>query len=401
MGIAADLLNLPATVGAVLRGLLTSAIADGIKVTAWGKGSPTRAVYRSMGDFGKALVDAIKSIADQGILEASFGDALRVLAKQVYGVTDPGATFATTDLLIDNPFGGEYPYSPDNPLVLSSSVTKKLYVSQGTGTIIGSTNGQVLSVIAQEAGSASTALAGQIDEWVSAVDGLVINQPQAAIGEDGKSDADLKAACTARVGFVPTASTIGAGGAPGAYESVARTGPDGLGGVPREDGSRIAVTRVRVLPDGSGGVLVYVADEDGPIATGDLPLVESAIVAYSTPVGVPVDVQNASALLITCTLTVWIGASTTTSDDDVKAAIEEALVDYAKIVPIGGYDLGSGGIVPLRGGLEDAATDGAKAVAKLIKLTFASPSGDTVIGANRVPVINGTPTITVNRVSGA
>lgn len=401
MGIAADLLGLPATAGAVLRGLLTSAIAEGIKVTAWVRGSPTRAVYRSMSDFGKTLIDAIGSIADQGILEASFGAALRVLAKQVYGVEDPGATFATTDLLIDNPFGGEYPYSPDNPLVLTSSVTKKIYVSQGTGTIVGLTNGQVLSVQAQEAGSASTALAGQIDEWVSAVDGLVINQPQAAIGEDGMSDTDLKTACTSRVGFVPTESTIGAGGAAGAYESVARAGPDGKGGVPREDGTRIAVTRVRVLPDGSGGVTVYVADEDGPITGGDLLLVESAIVAYSTPIGVPVSVQNAAALALSCTLTVWIGASTTASDDDVKGAITLALITYARAVPIGGYDLGSGGVIPLRGGIEDAATDGAKTVAKLLKLVFASPSGDTSVTASQVPVITGIPTITVNRVSGA
>lgn len=401
MGVAADLLGLPSTTANVLRGLLTSAIAEGIKVTAWAKGGPTRAVYRSVADFGKTLIDAIGDIADQGILAAASGASLTLLAAQVYGITRPGATFATTDLLIDNAGGGEYPYSPNNPLLLTSSVTKKIYVSQGTGTILGLTNGQTLSVKAQEAGSAPTALPGQIDEWVSSVDALTITQSTAAVGSDEMSDTDLKTACRARVGFVPTESTIGAGGAPGAYESVARGGPDGGGGVLRADETRIAVTRVRVQSDGAGGVEVYVADEDGPITVGDLALVESAILTYAKPVGVPVAVANAAALPITCTLTVWIGASTTATDTEVRTAITEAIVAYFQTVQIGGFDLGSGGIVPLRGGLEDAATDGAKTVAKVLKLTFATPSGDTAVTTSQVPTLSGTPTITINRVSGA
>jgi hypothetical protein len=411
MGIAADLLGLPKTTANVLRGLLTSAIAEGIKVTAWGKGNPTRAVYRSMADFGKFIIDAIGDIADQGTLESGSGDPLALRAEEVYGIKKPGASFATTTLLIDNVGDGEYPYSPNNPLLLTSTITKKQYTSLGTGIIVALTNGQFLDVIAQEAGAASTALPGQIDTWVSSVDGLTINQPNAAIGTDAQSDADLKTSCKARVGFVPTASTIGAGGAPGAYDSVARSGPDGEGGVVRPDGSRITVTRERDLPDGSGGVIVYVADADGALALADLALVEAAILAYAKPVGVPVSVQNAVALNITCTLAVWVGVSTSATDDEIKTAIISALVTYAQNVKIGGYDLGSGGVVPLRGGLEEAAageaptTDsagsGAKSVAKLLKLAFSLPSGDTSVAANAVPVIFGTPTITINRVSGA
>lgn len=411
MGIAADLLELPSSTASVLRGLLTSAIAEGIKVTAWATGNPTRAIYRSMSDYGKDVYSLIGQIADNGMLESSFDEALDVVAAEVYGLVFPDATYATTTLLIDNAGGGEYPYSPDNPLLLTSSVTKKQYTSLGAGVIVALTNSQPLSIRAVEAGSASTALPGQIDEWVSSVDGLAINQPNAAIGEDEPSDESKKAACRARVGFVPTASTIGAGGAPGAYESVARGGPDGKGGVVRPDGSRITVTRVRVVPDGSGGVIVYVANDSGPLTSPDLVLVKAAVFAYTKPSGVPVDVLNAAAVPLSCTLTIWIGASTTATNDEVKAAITLALITYTRAVQIGGYDLGSGGIVPLRGGLEEAAVgeapteqgpgSGAKSVAKVIKLQFASPSGDTSIAANGVPVVNGIPTITVNRVANA
>jgi hypothetical protein len=170
MGLAADILGLPQSTGAILRGLLTSAIADGIKVTAWARGAPTRAVYRSMADFAKTITDAIGEIADFGILEASSGEPLNVLAKEVYGILFPGATFATTTLLIDNAGGGEYPYSPDNPLLLTSSVTKKIYTSLGTGVIVGLTNAQPLSVIAKEAGwLLVTKLVGAMDALVGAM----------------------------------------------------------------------------------------------------------------------------------------------------------------------------------------------------------------------------------------
>ena len=411
MGALSSLLGLPASTAAVLRGLLTSAVAEGILTTAWGKGSPVRALYRSMADFGKSLSDQIGAIADQGTLESGEDDGLTLHAAETFGIERPGAKFATTTLLIDNTAGGSYPYSPDNPLILTSSITKKIYVSQGTGTIASLTNGQSLPIAAQEAGSASTALPGQIDQWVTPTDGLTINQPNAAIGTDKQSDDALKTSCKARVGFVPTASTIGAGGAAGAYESVARAGPDGKGGVVRPDGSRITVTRVKDVSDGAGGIILYVADEDGPLTSPDRALVEAAVLAYARPIGVPCSVQNATTLSLSCTLTVWIGASTTATDQQVKDAIVEALVSYLQGIPIGGFDLGSGGIVPLRGGLEEAAVgeapagnsngSGAKKLARVMKLVFASPSTDTSLTASQVPILSGTPTITVTRVAGA
>ena len=411
MGALSSLLGLPVSTAAVLRGLLASATAEGILTTAWGKGSPTRALYRSMADYGKALADQIGAIADQGTLESGEGDGLTLHTAETFGIERTEATFATTTILIDNTAGGAYPYSPDNPLILTSSITKKIYVSQGTGTIAPLTNGQSLAIAAQEAGSASTALPGQIDQWVTPTDGLTINQPNAAIGTDKQSDDSLKTSCRARVGFVPTASTIGAGGAAGAYESVARAGPDGKGGVVRPNGSRITVTRVRDVSDGAGGIVLYVADDDGPLTAPDLALVESAVLAYARPKGVPCSVQNASTLSLSCTLTAWIGASTTATDNEIKAAITLALIDYVRTIPIGGFDLGSGGIVPLRGGLEEAAVgeapagssagSGAKKLAKLIKLAFASPSGDISLTTSQVPILVGIPAITINRVAGA
>lgn len=399
MGRAADILGLPLTVAAVLREVLLTAIADGIAVEAWGEGSPTRAVYRSLAELGKKLGDLIGEIADQGTLGSASDDGLTLRAEEVYTITRPEADFATTTLLITNTGGGVYPWSPDSPLILASTIRKKQYITQGSGEVGVLAVNVPMDVIAIDPGSASTALPGEIDAWVSPVDGLTITQLSPAIGQDRMSDDNLKAACSARVGFIPTESTIGAGGASTAYESVARTGIDGKGGVPRADGSRITVTRVVDIPDGAGGIIVYLADADGAIAAPDLALVEAAILAHAKPVGIPVAVLNATNLPISCSLTCWIGASTTATDTEVRAAISSALATYLASVKIGGFAI-SGGIVPIRGGLEDAATDGAKTVTKTIKVQFGTPSADVPIAPNEVPLFV-LGTIAINRVTGS
>lgn len=401
MGALADLLGLPADRSDVLRALLTDAIAVGLKVTAWAKGSPTRAVYWGVSKALHGLSQQIGVIADQGSRKTAKGAALKVHASEVYGITVPEATFATTTLLISNPNGGEYPYSPNNPLILTSSVTKKIYVSQGTGVILGLTNNQPLPVQAQEAGSASTALPGQINQWVSSVDGLTILQPNPAIGQDAPSDTDVDAACGARVGFVPTASTIGAGGAPGAYESVARTGPDGGGGVPRPDGSRIAVTRVRVISDGAGGVQVVVADQDGPITTSDLALVDAAIKAYSTPSGTG---GSAAVNAITAPILVgyiaYVPATSSATDAECEAAGTAAIVSHFATRRIGGYELAPGTFVFPLDGLRRAIGNAiARVAGAAVAIEMESPVVNFVVSDPRtVPVLQGTPAAGIIRV---
>lgn len=401
MGAFADILELPASVAEVARSLFASAIAHGIKVTAWAKGSPTRSVYRSMSEWGKFLSDRIGQVADQGSISTATGEGKTVVAEEQFGIKRPGKTYATTTLLITNTAGGNYPWSPNSPLILTSSVTKKQYVSQGSGVIEPFAVNIDLPIQALEPGAASTALPGQIDGWQSSVDGLTINQPNPAIGEDELSEAGLESRCKARVGFIPTATTIGAGAAGGAWKTVATLGLDGEG-IRREDGSKIeGIVDPRVEPSGAGGVIVYVGDEDGPLTVGDLALVEAALFVYATAVAVPCTVKNSAGYAITPTMQVWIGASSTSEDNDIKLAIVAAMVEYLKKVPIGGYDLGSGGVLPLRGGIEDAATDGAKTVTKVIKLAFSIPSADVPLAINERPVLTGTPTITITRVSGA
>jgi hypothetical protein len=399
-----ELLQLPTTRATYLRDLLTDAIGYGLRVEAWFKGSPTRSVYAGV---SKTFVDfgnAIRDIANQGSRKSARDEALTLHAEQVYGIVRPGASYATTTLRITNAGAASYAWSPNQPLLFVNTAAQKQYTSLGTGVIAPFAANVLVSVRALEPGSASTALAGEIDAFVTSVDGLSIAQPNAAIGEDEMSDADLDAACGARVGYVPTESTIGAGGAAGAYESVARTGPDGRGGVPREDGTRITVTRVRVMANGEGGAEVVVADADGPIEASDLLLVDAAIKAYSTPLGVTTsEAVNSVLESILIAYIAYVPATTSATDEEIEQAALDGITAYYQRVRIGGYELnvGSGDYVfPLDGLRRTIGNAIARVTGSVPAIEMVSPTVDFIVSDPKsVPGVSGTPSATITRIA--
>lgn len=402
MGKAADLLGLPASWQDHVRVLFTDAIATGLKVTAWIKGSPTRSIYYGVSKSLDRLSIAVGQIADQGFRSTATGEGLTRHVKEVSGIERRGKTYATTTLLITNSAGGNYPWSPNAPLLITSTITKKQYQSQGSGVIEPFAVAVELPISATEAGSASTALPGEIDEWVSSVDALTIDQPNPAIGDDEQSDDELRAAGDARVGFVPTESTIGAGGAAGSYESVARSGPDGKGGVLRANGSRISVTRVRIEPNGSGGAEVIVADADGPITSPDLALVDAAIKVWAMPLGITTSAAaNSSAQNIAIEYEAFVPADSPATDNDIESAAEVAVIAYFSKCRIGGYELSPGSpIFPIDRIRRVIGNAIGSLAGQAVTITMITPSADVAASSiYKVPVLSGTPTATITRIT--
>jgi hypothetical protein len=206
------------------------------------------------------------------------------------------------------------------------------------------------------------------------------------------------------VGYVPTESTIGAGGAAGAYESVARTGPDGRGGVLREDGTRITVTRVRVMANGSGGAEVVVADADGPIEASDLLLVDAAIKAYSTPLGVTTsEAVNSVLESILIAYIAYVPSTASATDEEIEEAALDGITAYYQRVRIGGYELnvGSGDYVfPLDGLRRTIGNSIARVTGNVPAIEMVSPTVDFVVSDPKsVPGISGTVSATITRIA--
>lgn len=401
MSSAADLLKAFKPPADWLRSLYTDAIAQGVKVTSWVKGAPTRALYYGTARALSTLSSAVQDIANQGFRSTAAGDALTLNAAQVFGIKRGAASYATTTVLISNAGGGNYPFEA-RELVLLATTQQKQYVNLAPVTIGPLAVDVPVDVVAIEAGSASSALPSDIDAFVTALDGLSISQPNAALATDQQSDEEVQALCAARLGFVPTAVTIGAGGAPTAFESIAKLGPDGGGGVLREDGTRIKVSRCRVINDGAGGVSVVVADEDGAIAGPDLALVDAAVLAYGTSIGlVSAEAVNAGDEAIAITMSIAVGESSATLDADIEDAATAGIVEFFSRVPIGGYEVNSVDMIPLEL-IAAAVRDAVEAVAvPVIKIAITVPAADvTTIATDEVPSLSGTPTITITRVPG-
>jgi phage-related baseplate assembly protein len=118
---------------------------------------------------------------------------------------------------------------------------------------------------------------------------VTVTNAAAFVGTDEETDVDLKVRCVAKLG------SLSPNGARDAYNFIARSAT-------RADGSPIGITRVRTIPDGIGGVDVYLATPSGGV-TGtsgdpltDLGAVAAAIWETTEPLAVEATVASATKI---------------------------------------------------------------------------------------------------------
>jgi hypothetical protein len=265
----------------------------GLPVDTWRAGDPTRTQFRAQAEALDALEAVQVELAKSAFLSTSEGEWKTLRAKDVYGIDREAATFAAPTVTLDNAGGGLFVLEPGG-LVVAASATSAPFTNQDTVTISPLTAGIVVQLVAQQAGSAGSVAADDIDTLVSpTLTGVTIASSTAAIGTDEQSDPGLDEQCLATLG------ALSPDGAADAYEYVARnsvfTGVQGI-------------TRAKSVGDNATGtVLVYVATTaagvSGPTVTAiqtaiDLwatPLCTGATVASATPVPVDVDLTGVSA----------------------------------------------------------------------------------------------------------
>lgn len=144
-----------------------------------------------------------------------------------------------------------------------------------------------------------------------------------------------------------------------------------------------------VTPAPAGGAYTSGGVVDG----GDLGMADAAIQSQVVPTGQAALVQAASEVVIALTCTVYIKSSAGLTAAIVIANIENALAAYLASVPIGGINAETSGIVPWSELLIQIANanTGTVSVSPL-----SVPAGDTALTAGQVPVLTGSPAITVN-----
>jgi thiamine phosphate synthase YjbQ (UPF0047 family) len=343
----------------------------GLPVSTWQAGDPTRSLFHIESELLATLEEVVVNFVKSGFLDYATGDWLKVVADQVFGVTVPSATYATTDVTLTNTGGGLYTIEAGD-LTLKNSTTGKTYRNTTGGTLAsGPGTTLTITVTADEAGSESSAGAGEIDELVTGLLGVTCTNPTAAVGVDEQDESVTKQQCRDKLdSFSPN-------GPKGAYSYVARNSE--LTGTSN-------ITRVRVYSDSdTGDVTVYLAGASGAIAAADRDLVEEAILEWATPLCITPTVSSATNVTVNVTYELWIYKSCNKTAAEVADDIETALEAMFAERPIGGDIIPPSTTGALYHSMIESTIRGV--FPQAFRCTLSSPSGDTAITNGQVAAL--------------
>jgi hypothetical protein len=360
---------------------LALGIAEGVGVdtSTWQAGDPTRSQFHIESELLASLETMVVGFIRSGFLDYASGDWLKVLAEQVFNVTVPGASYASTTVRLTNGGGGLYDIDA-NDLTFRSTSGKTFHNT--TGGVLASGETLDLTVVADEAGAASNAGAGEIDSLVTTLLNITCSNAAAAVGTDEQSEATTRQQCRDKLG------SLSPNGPKDAYSYVARN-PDLTG--------TSAVTRVRVYPDSdTGEIAVYVAGASGAVGAPDVALVEEAIATYATPLCITPTVLSASSVTVPVTYEIWIYKSCNRTSAEVQADVESALEAAFALRPIGGDIIPPATSGKLYLSLIESTIKGT--FPQAFRVTLAAPAGDTALSVGQIAAL-GTVTPTVNLIA--
>lgn len=368
------------TKAAIYAKALAIATAIGLPVTSWQAGDPTRSLFHLESETLATLEAIVVRFIQSGFLDYATGEWLKILAQQVYGVDVPPATFATTDVVLTNSGGGVYDIDAGD-LTFKSTVSGKTYRNT-TGGHLGGSSTLTVTVEADEAGSDSSAGAGEIDALVTTLLGVTCANATAAIGVDEQDESTTRQQCRDKLG------ALSPNGPVDAYRYVARnsalTGTNG-------------VTRVRAYPDSdTGDVQIYLAGASGGVSSDDRDLVEAAIALWATPLCITPTVTAATDVPVAVTYELWIYKAVSKTEAEVKADIETALEDLFSAREIGGDIIAPATTGKLYKSMVESTIRGV--FGESFRVSVTAPSGDTALTNAQVATL-GAVTGTINFVN--
>jgi phage-related baseplate assembly protein len=354
----------------------------GLPVSSWAPGDPTRSLYHFLSTTLSTLETIVAGYVSSGFLDEATGDWLKLLAKQVFDVDYVEATFATTTETLTNAGGGVYEIEAGD-VTVKNSTTGKTYRNTTGGTLSGLSTLDV-TVVADEAGSESSAAVGEIDEMVTTFLGVTCLNADAAVGVDEEEAASIRTRCRDKLG------ALSPNGPADAYSYVARTA---------ELTGTSGITRVRVYAESdTGDVTVYLAGPAGGVSSDDRDLAEDAIIEWATPLCITPTVLAATDVTIAVTYTVWLYQAVGEVEADVEEAIEAALEEMFSERPIGGDILEGDLTGSLFKSLIESTIRGVFPE-HCFRVTVTAPAGDTALDNDEVAKLGAVTATAVNFVS--
>ncbi len=298
---------------------LEIASALGLPVTSWRTGDPTRSYYKFLATKLAALDGVSGAYIKAGFLSSATEDWLTVLAFEVYGVERGEATYADPTVTVTNGGGGFYEVEVGD-LTFKNSITGKTYHNTSIGTLSAGAT-VTFDLIADEAGSDSSASDNEIDELVTVLLGVAIDSSEVGLANDEQSDESLRDQCRASLG------ALSPNGPADAYEYVALNST--LTG-------NTSVNRARAFPSTTGSVSLVIASPSGAADAAAIEAVQTAVLRWATPLTVSVETISAEELSVDRTVTVTKDPSLQVDSADLQTSILSAIDDLFAGTKIGG-----------------------------------------------------------------
>lgn len=379
------------TKATILAKGLSIASSLGLDVDAWGTGDPTRSYYHYLAEVLANLEGVVTNYIAAGFLdwaqekaeETGNTDWLVLLAKQVYNVDAVEATFAEGVVTLTNTAGGQYDIEPGD-VTFKSSISGKTYHNTNGGTLApGPATTLALDIVADEAGSESSAGAGEVDTLITTLLGVTCTNANAVVGLDSESAASIANRCRLKLG------ALSPNGPRDAYNYVAQN---------QELTGTTGITRTRSIGDSDvGEVTLYLAGPSGPVSGDDRDAAEAAIIQWATPLTITPIVLSSTGVSVPVTYTIWVYSGVGETADSIKSTVEAELERLFAVRPIGGD------IIPpsLTGKVYTSLVESvirAAFPAHTFRVDLAAPASDVALTAGQVATL-GLVTGTVNFVS--
>lgn len=288
-------------------------------------------------------------------LPTATGDWLTLLAQYVYNVIRQPATFAQGVVTFTNVGGGIYSFGPGE-VTLQNAVTQRTYtnvntLSIGAGSLGSPTVVANVAVIAQTAGSASSADPGDISALVTQMLGVSVTNPSSVVGLDAQSDANLVQVCQSKLG------SLSVGGPSAAYQYAVDVAINPTTLLP------VSVNRRSVqLAPSTGTVNVTVASASGPVSADDITGIIASIVGVAVPDAVTFAVASAVPVTYAPSITVWAQGLAGVDGATLAQQAADAITQYVEAYPIGGVAKGSGSSKLWGSGVAGAIKDVSSAI---------------------------------------
>lgn len=302
---------------------LEVAKALGVPVTSWRTGDPTRSLYKFVAQKLAALDGVSGQFIKSGFLSTASKDWLTVLAYEVYNVTRGEATYATPTVTVKNTGGALYEIESGD-LTFKNTITGKTYHNTNTGTLSAGAT-VVFDLVADEAGSDSSAGENEINELVTTLLKVNILSSTVGLADDEESDEELKTRCRASLG------ALSPNGAADAFEYIALSS-DFTGNT--------SVNRARATGSTNGTVTLIVASQSGVADGAALTAVLNAVLRWATPLTVQVVVVSADVATIARNITIVKDPSLAVSTADLTTSALSAIDQLFRDTKIGGRNGG-------------------------------------------------------------